>query len=71
MTDEPQILLVADVAKMFRCSVRTLYEALSRGSFPIAPLPRIDRKLRWSRQQVDAYLQQPGRVSGRWGRRSA
>ena len=44
----PQVLLIGDVAKLLRCSVSTIRRRVRSRDFPVAPLPSIDKKLRWS-----------------------
>ena len=54
----PDILFVTDLAKLLRMSVRTVYEIRARhGNLP-PELPRLDKRPRWARQAVEAWLQQ-------------
>lgn len=70
-TSWPEVLFVADMARLLRTSRRSIYRGLAAGRFPFAPLPlRLDRKLRWSRDAVLADLA-AGVVWGRSSRRVA
>ena len=55
-TGLPQILLIGDLAKLLRCSVSTIRRRVRSKDFPVAPLPSIDRKLRWSTAAVCDWI---------------
>ena len=64
-TDElPQVLFIEDLARLLRCSRATIMRRLAEGSFPLVPLDPVDRRLRWSRDQVLEWLHRgpPARV---------
>lgn len=52
----PQILLIGDLADLLRCSVSTIRRRLRSQTFPVAPLPSIDTKLRWSMDAVCDWI---------------
>ena len=52
----PQVLLIGDLAKLLRCSVTTIRRRVRSKDFPVAPLPSIDRKLRWSTAAVCDWI---------------
>lgn len=54
--DWPDILLIADMAALLRCSESTIKRRLRAGTFPVAPLAGIDRKRRWSKWAVWRWL---------------
>ncbi len=55
-TSLPDILFVADIAKLFRTSRRTIDRRRTMGTFPIPELPSIDTKPRWSKTAVMRFL---------------
>lgn len=57
LDDFPDLLFVAHVAAFFDCSTATVSRRVHDGTFPVPPLPAIDRKLRWSRAQLRAWLE--------------
>ena len=61
MSDElPDVLLVADLARLLRCSTRTIERRLAaRDNLP-PRLPSIDRSHRWARATVEEWLRRPG-----------
>ena len=52
--DLPVILILADMAALFRCSERTIRRQLEAGTF--RPLPRDKYPYRWYRDDVIRYL---------------
>ena len=48
----PDVLLLADVARLLRCSTSTVNRRLMDGTFPVAPLLPISHSLRWSRDRL-------------------
>lgn len=52
----PQILLIGDLANLLRCSVSTIRRRVRSKTFPVAPLPSIDTKLRWSMDAVCDWI---------------
>ena len=55
--DDADILFIDDMARLLRTSRSTIERRLRDGSFPIPELlPRIDKRPRWSRRAVNAYL---------------
>ena len=52
----PQVLLIGDLADLLRCSVTTIRRRVRSKDFPVAPLPSIDRKLRWSMHAVCDWI---------------
>ena len=58
--DWPEVLLLADMAELLRCSPSTIKRRLRAGVFPIGALPAIDRKRRWSKAAVWKWLEASG-----------
>ena len=52
----PPILGVDELAALLGTSVSSIHRAMARPGWIFPPLPRIDRRLRWSRDQVLAIL---------------
>lgn len=52
----PEVLLIADLAALLGTSEKSVYRAMRRRDWPFTALPAIDRKVRWSRDQVVAIL---------------
>ena len=67
--DLPAVLVIGDVARLLRCSPVTIRRRLHAHAFPVAPLPSIDKKLRWSARAIfdwiDAGGVPPARQLGR------
>lgn len=55
-SDDPDVLFIPDIAAALRTSRSTIERRLRDGSFPVPELPRIDKRPRWSRRAVEAYL---------------
>jgi hypothetical protein len=51
------VLFIDDICRELRVGRRTVEKLRRHGSFPIPELPSIDKRPRWSRQAVDAFLQ--------------
>lgn len=54
--DRPGILFDADLVRVLGISLRTLKRLRRLRACPIPELPRLDRKHRYSRRDLDAYL---------------
>jgi hypothetical protein len=50
------VLLMRDMARLFRTSPSTIRRRMAEGTFPIAPLPGIDAKVRWWGPSVQRWL---------------
>lgn len=59
----PEVLFIEDVAKLLRCSPSTIKRRVRARVFPVAPLPGIDKRPRWSKSALLAWL--AGGGSGR------
>ncbi|MYN64897.1 MAG: helix-turn-helix domain-containing protein [Acidobacteria bacterium] len=69
----PEVLFLDDVAKLLRCSPSTIKRRLRAQVFPVAPLPGIDKRPRWSKAALLEWIAvggSGGAVRGR-GRRTA
>lgn len=53
---EAKVLFVEEVAQQLRCSRRTIERRLKAGTFPIKPLPSIDKRLRWAESDVQRFM---------------
>ena len=51
------VLFIKDVAELLRCSPSTIRRRVRAGVFPVAPLPGIDKRPRWSRRSFDRWFQ--------------
>ena len=56
----PDVLFLKDVAKLLRCHPKTLKRRLDAGVFPVAPIPGIDSRPRWSKAAVFKWLAASG-----------
>lgn len=56
MSELPDVLFLPDVCRVLRTSRSTVEKLRRHGCFPIAELPSIDKRPRWSRQAVEQYL---------------
>ena len=54
------VLFLADVAARLRCSPDTIRRRLRDGTFPVAPIPRIDNRMRFPAVAIEALA--AGRV---------
>ena len=59
----PEVLFMDDVAALLRCSPSTIKRRLRARVFPVAPLPGIDKRPRWSKAALLEWLAAGG--SGR------
>ena len=65
----PEVLLLDDVAALLRCSPTTIKRRLRAHVFPVAPLPGIDKRPRWSKAMLLRWLEAGGSGDGVRGRR--
>ena len=63
----PEVLFLDDLAALLRCSPSTIKRRLRARVFPVAPLPGIDKRPRWSKAMVLQWLAVggPGVAAGR------
>jgi hypothetical protein len=60
--DLPAVLLITDLARALRTSVRSIRRGLRRGDFPLPPMTSpttplgMDKKYRWARKDVEQFL---------------
>ena len=66
----PEVLFMDDVAALLRCSPSTIKRRLRARVFPVAPLPGIDKRPRWSKAAMLEWLAVGGSGAARRGRRS-
>ncbi|MCY4658541.1 MAG: hypothetical protein OXF93_01825 [Acidobacteria bacterium] len=68
----PEVLFLDDLAKLLRCSPSTIKRRVRARVFPVAPLPGIDKRPRWSKAMVLQWLAVggPGDGAGRRRRRA-
>ncbi len=52
----PEVLFLDDMAALLRCSRSTLERRVRAGTFPLAPVPGIDKRLRWSKAATLHWL---------------
>ncbi len=52
----PDVLFVDEVAELLRCHPKTIKRRLDHHVFPVAPIPGIDRRPRWSKAAVLQWL---------------
>ncbi len=52
----PAVLFLDDMAELLRCSPTTIKRRLRARVFPVAPLPGIDKRPRWSKTAVLRWL---------------
>lgn len=52
----PDILFLDELAKLLRCHPKTIKRRLEAGTFPLAPIPGIDSRPRWSKAAVLKWL---------------
>lgn len=53
----PAVCLDEDICRIFHVSLTTLKRRRRHGTFPVPPLPSLDRRHRYSRQDVIAVLE--------------
>lgn len=56
MSEIPVVCLVSDLARVLRMSERTIRRMRRHGAFPIRELPSLDRRPRWSGEDVRKFL---------------
>ena len=56
----PDVLFVEDLAEVFRCSPSTIRRRVRAGVLPIPMLSGVDKRWRFSRAVVAAYLARGG-----------
>ena len=61
MAEALAVLLDADICRELRISLTTLKRLRRHGAFPIPELPPLDKRHRYARRDVDAYLAREGR----------
>ena len=67
----PEVLFLEDVSVLLRCSPSTIKRRLRAHVFPVAPLPGIDKRPRWSKAALAQWLtvgDAGGPRPGRWRR---
>ena len=64
----PEVLFIEDVAKLLRCSPSTIKRRVRARVFPVAPLPGIDKRPRWSKSALLAWLAAGGSARAVRGR---
>lgn len=52
----PDVLFLDDLAALLRCHPKTIRRRLNAHVFPVAPIPGIDRRPRWSKAAVLQWL---------------
>ena len=67
--DLPEVLFLEDVAALLRCSPSTIKRRLRARVFPVAPLPGIDKRHRWSKTALLTWLAGGGSGAAVVGRR--
>ena len=67
--NDAEVLFIPDIAAALRTSRSTVERRLKDNSFPIPELPRIDKRRRWSRRAVDAFLSSSSNAFGKAARR--
>lgn len=69
MSDNP-VLFTADLAKHLRTSVSTIKRRLAHAPHLLPPpAPTVDRRPRWFKPTVDAWLAEPARTAPTFGRK--
>ena len=61
----PDVLTIREVATVLRCSESTIRRRLRACTFPIRPLPGIDKRRRFARADLLRFLESGGRVKSR------
>jgi hypothetical protein len=56
ISELPAVLYDADLCALLEISLRTLKRHRRLNIFPISELPRLDRRHRYSRRDVEAFL---------------
>lgn len=60
----PEVVFLDDLAKLLRCAPSTIERRVRAWVFPLAPLPGIDERPRWSKAMVRRWLAVGGRATG-------
>lgn len=66
----PDVLFLGDLAALLRCHPKTIRRRIEARVFPVAPIPGIDRRPRWSKAAVLQWLAAGGSLRKRGGRAS-
>ena len=66
----PAVLFLEELAALLRCSPSTIKRRLRARVFPVAPLPGIDARPRWSTAAVRQWLVTGGAARAGFTRRS-
>ena len=61
LVDLPDVLFVEDVARVLRCSPSTIRRRMRGGVFDVPRLPGLDKRPRFSRPALEAWLRRNGR----------
>lgn len=69
--DPNGVLFLEDVCRVLRVSRRTVERLRRHGAFPIAELPALDKRPRWSGAEVQRYLEGRNQMArSAWRRRA-
>ena len=66
----PDVLFLGDLAALLRCHPKTIRRRIDARVFPVAPIPGIDRRPRWSKAAVLQWLAAGGSLRKPRGRTS-
>lgn len=70
MDDRPAVLFDADICRELQISLRTLKRRRRLNTFPLPELPKLDRKHRYARRDLDAFInRESGPAALTFGRR--
>jgi predicted DNA-binding transcriptional regulator AlpA len=71
VTTDREVLFIEDICIVLGMGRRSVERKLHYGAFPIPTIPSLDKRHRWSRSAVDAFLaqQRHGTKSTRLSRR--
>ena len=58
----PDVLFLGDLATLLRCHPKTIRRRIEARVFPVAPIPGIDRRPRWSKTAVLQWLATGGSI---------
>ncbi len=64
----PDVLFLEELAELLRCHPKTIKRRMNAGVFPVAPIPGIDSRPRWSKAAVLKWLAASG-TAGKPARR--
>ncbi|MCY4661987.1 MAG: helix-turn-helix transcriptional regulator [Acidobacteria bacterium] len=64
----PEVLFLEELAGLLRCHPKTIKRRMEAGVFPVAPIPGIDSRPRWSKAAVLQWLAASG-AAGKPARR--